>query len=82
MGEIIKLIASNSQYIDTITKLVEDCYAEENVDKKIRILNNINAIIPESCRVYVPPLITNDFIDTALYKIEDVLRRSDKRFGK
>jgi hypothetical protein len=72
------MTARNSQYYDTITKLVEDCYAEENVDKKLRILNNINSIIPESCRINVPPLITNDFIDTALHKIEGVLRRSDK----
>jgi hypothetical protein len=70
--------ARSSQYYDTITKLVEDCYAEENVDKKIRILNNINSIIPESCRINVPPLITNDFIDTAVHKIEGVLRRPDK----
>jgi hypothetical protein len=67
------MTARNSQYYDTITKLVEDCYAEENVDKKLRILNNINSIIPESCRINVPPLITNDFIDTALHKIEGEL---------
>jgi hypothetical protein len=73
------LTARNSQYYNTITKLVEDCYAEENVDKKILILNNINSIIPESCHVNVPPLITNDFINTALYEIEGVIRRSDKR---
>jgi hypothetical protein len=73
------LTARNSQYYNTITKLVEDCYTEENVDKKILILNNINSIIPESCRINVPPLITNDFINTALYEIEGDIRRSDKR---
>lgn len=58
-----------------IAKLVEDCYMEENVDKKIRILNKINSILPKSCCINIPPLITNDYIDTALYKIEESVRK-------
>ena len=46
---------------------------EENVDKKIRILNKINSILPKSCCIHIPPLITNDYIDTALYKIEETV---------
>lgn len=69
------MITGNSiQDYGIITKLVEDCYSEENVDKKLRILNKINSIIPKSCCINVPPWITNDYIDTALYKIEENVR--------
>ena len=54
----------------TIAKLVEDCYEEEDMDKKIQILYKINTLLPKSCRINIPSLITNDYIDTALYKIE------------
>ena len=54
----------------TIAKLVEDCYEEEDMDKKIQILYKINSLLPKSCRINIPSLITNDYIDTALYKIE------------
>ena len=55
----------------TIAKLVEDCYEEEDMDKKIQILYKINTLLPKSCRINIPSLITNDYIDTALYKIEE-----------
>ena len=62
---------STIQDYGIIAKLVEDCYVEENVNKKLRILNKINSIIPKSCCINVPSLITNDYIDTALYRIEE-----------
>ena len=54
-----------------IAKLVEDCYEEEDIDKKIQILYKINSLLPKSCCINIPSLITNDYIDTALYKIEE-----------
>jgi hypothetical protein len=68
---------STIKYYGIIAKLVEDCYVEENVDKKLRILNKINSIIPKSCCINVPPWITNDYIDTALYKIEENVRSAN-----
>ena len=66
-----KLTTSNTatQYT-IIAKLVEDCYEEEDIDKKVQILYKINSLLPKSCRINIPSLITNDYIDTALYKIE------------
>ena len=55
----------------TVAELVEDCYEEEDVDKKVQILYKINSLLPESCRVNIPSLITNDYIDIALYRIEE-----------
>ena len=55
----------------TIAKLIEDCYEKEDIDKKVQILYKINSLLPKSCRINIPSLITNDYIDTALYKIEE-----------
>jgi predicted DNA-binding protein (UPF0278 family) len=53
-----------------ITKLVEECYNELDVDKKVEILYKINSLLPEPYRIDIPSLITDDYIDSALYKIE------------
>jgi hypothetical protein len=54
-----------------IAKLVEDCYEEEDMDKKIQILYKINSLLPKSCCINIPSLITDDYINTALYRIEE-----------
>ena len=67
-----KLTTSNTttQYA-IIAKLVEDCYEEEDIDKKVQILYKINSLLPKSCCINIPSLITDDYIDTALYRIEE-----------
>jgi hypothetical protein len=57
-----------------IAKLVEYCYEKEDVDKKIQILYKINSLLPKSCCINIPSLITNDYIDTALYRIEENIK--------
>jgi hypothetical protein len=57
-----------------IGKLVEDCYEEEDIDKKIQILYKINSLLPKRCCINIPSLITNDYIDTALYRIEENMK--------
>ena len=58
----------------TLTKLVADCYEELDMDKKVQILYKINSLLPESYRIKIPSLITNDYIDLALYRIEENIR--------
>ena len=53
-----------------IAKLVEDCYEEEDIDKKVQILYKINSLLPKPCSINIPSLITDDYIDRALYRIE------------
>ncbi|MFL6340399.1 MAG: hypothetical protein ACJ72U_02505 [Nitrososphaeraceae archaeon] len=67
-----KLTTSNTttQY-PIIAKLVEDCYEEEDIDKKVQILYKINSLLPKTCCINIPSLITDDYIDTALYRIEE-----------
>ena len=55
----------------TVTKLVEECYEEQDMDKKVQILYKINSLLPKSCQINIPSLITNDYIDIALYRIEE-----------
>ena len=55
----------------TVRKLVEECYEERDTDKKIQILYEINSLLPKSYQINIPSLITNDYIDIALYRIEE-----------
>ena len=59
-----------------ISKLVEDCYNELDIDKKVQILYRINSLLPAVLRINIPSLITDDYIDTILYGIEENLRRT------
>ena len=49
-----------------IAKLIEDCYEEQDIDKKVQILYKINSLLPEIHQLKIPPLITNNYIDTTL----------------
>jgi hypothetical protein len=55
----------------TVTKLIQECYEEQDMDKKVQILYKINSLLPKSCQINIPSLITNDYIDIALYRIEE-----------
>jgi hypothetical protein len=66
-----KTTTTTIRHYAVIAKLVEDCYEEEDIDKKVQILYKLNSLIPKSCCINIPSLITNDYIDTALYRIEE-----------
>ena len=68
---MIKLATSTVHHRSIITKLIEDCYNESDVDNKTQILYKINSVLPKMCRINIPSLITDDYIDTALYRIEE-----------
>ena len=53
----------------TISKLIEECNNEPDIDKKIQLFYRVNSILPSSYQVSIPSLITDDYIDTALYRI-------------
>jgi predicted DNA-binding protein (UPF0278 family) len=54
-----------------ISQLIEECNNEHNIDKRIEILYRINSIIPKEHQLKIPSLITNAYINTALYRIEE-----------
>lgn len=57
-------------YLESIiSRLIEECNNEADIDKKIELLYKINSILPKLSQENLPSLITDDYIDTALYKI-------------
>jgi predicted DNA-binding protein (UPF0278 family) len=59
----------NSYTRDTISKLIEQCNNEPDIDKKIHLFYKITSLLPKPYQVNIPSLITDDYIDTALYRI-------------
>jgi hypothetical protein len=63
--------ATTTMHHSSITKkLVQDCYNESDIDNKVQILYKINSLLPRMCRINIPSLITDDYIDTVLFQIE------------
>ena len=66
-------ITAGLQHHAAIAKLIEDCYLEESIDKKVQILYTINSLLPKTYHIAIPSLITSDYIDSALYRIEKII---------
>jgi hypothetical protein len=64
-----ELIMTNTDLINTVLKLAQECDNESNIDRKIRILYKINSLIPKKYQLNIPSLLTDDYIDTALFRI-------------
>jgi len=54
-----------------IAQLTEECNEEYNIDKRMEILYHINSILAKQHQLKIPSLVTNAYIDTALYRIEE-----------
>jgi predicted DNA-binding protein (UPF0278 family) len=54
---------------NTILKLSDKCSNELDINKKINLLYKINSVLPGRYQVNIPSLITDDYIDTAIYRI-------------
>jgi hypothetical protein len=57
--------------MNMISKLIIDCTNELNIDRKIEMLYHINSMLPKQHQLKIPSLITDDYIDIALNKIEE-----------
>jgi predicted DNA-binding protein (UPF0278 family) len=57
----------------TISKLIETCREEQDIDKKVEILYRINSMLPKVHRLKIPSLLTDDYVEAALYKIEIIM---------
>ena len=51
-------------------RYIEECNREQNIDKKIQLLKFINTILPNEIQISIPSLITDDYVEFALYKLE------------
>jgi predicted DNA-binding protein (UPF0278 family) len=71
IGISLQIHAVMSGYTkDIISKLIEECNNEPDIDKKIQLFYKINSLLPKPYQVSIPSLITDDYIDTALYRIQ------------
>ena len=63
--------------ITHLLSLISKCRYEENddVDRQIELLNQINSTLPKTVRINLPSLITNDYIAKALVIIEERIRK-------
>ena len=54
-----------------ITSLIATCRYQSDVDTQILMLHAINSALPQSFRLQMPSLLTNDYVSRALDIIED-----------
>lgn len=56
-----------------ILSLISKCRYEENddIDRQIELLNQINSALPKRLSINLPSLITNDYVGKALDIIEE-----------
>ena len=64
---------SNLQHTE-LEQLVHDCYEQKDMNMKIETLYKINSMLPKLLQLKkIPSLLTDDYIDNLLYKIEENL---------
>ncbi len=56
-----------------LSTLIRQCRYEMDVDKQFALLQKINSLLPQTSRLSMPSLITDDYIRTALDKIDEYL---------
>ena len=61
---------------NTVSKLIEECSNESDINKKTYLFYKINSVLPQPYRVNIPSLITDDYIDTLLYRIHNNIQTS------
>jgi hypothetical protein len=53
-----------------ILTYIQACNHEQNIDKKVQILRFINSMLPNEIQIRIPLLITDDYVESALYNLE------------
>jgi hypothetical protein len=64
------LSAQELRNFNLILEYIEKCDREQNIDKKIQILRFINSVLPKEIQLTIPSLITDDYVESALYNLE------------
>jgi hypothetical protein len=57
--------------LDTIPRYVSMIRNETNIDMQVQLLEELNLLLPEECRLTMPSLITNDYVWRAVNIIEE-----------
>ena len=59
----------------TIKNMIKKCIYEDNTNSKIKLFFKINSLLPKESKIHIPSFITNDYINKALYKLEEINSR-------
>ena len=54
-------------------ELMQSCRDSKDIDKRVEMLERINRLLPKENMIKLPSFITNDYIDKALYLLEERL---------
>ena len=68
-------VLSNNQKRNILSKLIEECNNESDIDRKIQLFYNLNSMLPISYQINIPSLLTDDYINIVLYRIYQDLHR-------
>lgn len=64
------LSAQELQHFNKILTYIQMCNHEQNIDKKVEILRSVNSMLPNEIQLRIPSLITDDYVESALYNLE------------
>ena len=64
---------ANPHFPPLLSSLIQQCRYEIDVDKQFELLQKINSLLPKTSRLRTPSLITDDYIRTALDRIDEYL---------
>jgi hypothetical protein len=62
---------TTTHFTSVVSKLAQKCDNESDIDKKINLLYKINSLLPKQNQLNIPSLLTDDYIDTALFRISE-----------
>jgi hypothetical protein len=68
-------IFTNNQKGNILSKLIEECNNESDIDKKIQLFYKINSMLPIPYQVDIPSLLTDDYINIVLYRIHQNMHK-------
>jgi hypothetical protein len=68
-------IFTNNQKGNILSKLIEECNNEPDMDKKIQLFYKINSMLPIPYQVDIPSLLTDDYINIVLYRIHQNMHK-------
>jgi hypothetical protein len=60
---------------NVVSKLARKCENEPDINEKIYLLYKINSLLPKQYQLNIPPLLTDDYVDTALYRIHQNIHK-------
>ncbi len=56
----------------SLKDMIRKCIYEENTNTKINLFFKINRLLPHHMKIEPPLFITKDYIDSVLYRLEEL----------